>query len=715
MKNIFKIYRKDLKDIFKNPALLIVIIGLAILPSLYAWFNIKASWDPYGNTQNISVAVVNKDKGNELSGKNINFGNEVIDKLKGNDKLGWKFVSEKDALDGVNSGKYYASIEIPENFSKDLTSIVTEETKKGKIIYTVNEKINAIAPKITEKGASTIQSEVNQTVVKTVSETIFDVFNSLGIELENQLPKLSNIENSLIDIQGKFKNIDKTINLAEDSTSKISDIVKNVQKDMPAIKNTLVNSKTLSTDVKTFLENTKGSLDNIVPIIKNDLKIVNNVSSSAYNSIKGLIDAINNGAENAPQLVDSLYTKLSNLQSTSKTLLDFLTNLDKITPSNQLKDTIAQISSINTKISSAISYLDVIKNQIASGQKPSLDKLNSILKVSKDINNISSYLLNNFDSKIVKPVNSIFSQGLNVADDAIKILQNAEAKLPKVENILNTSLDFSSNAKDSITFIKDKIPKAKSIVDELVIAIKKINNSEDMTELITLLKNDAIKRADFLKEPIEIVNESLYPVANYGAGMTPFYTVLCLWVGALLLVSLLSVDVHGEYSPIEIYLGRGLTFLSIAIIQALIVSLGDIYLLKIKVLNPALFVGLSIFTSTVFISIVYSLVSLFGNIGKAVAVILLVIQVAASGGTFPVQVTPQFFQNVNPFLPFTYAISAQRESVAGVYMPNLTKDIYALLIFMVVFVVISTLLKKPINKLLIPFKESFSKSDLTEH
>ena len=715
MKNIFKIYRKDLKDIFKNPALLIVIIGLAILPSLYAWFNIKASWDPYGNTQNISVAVVNKDKGNELSGKNINFGNEVIDKLKGNDKLGWKFVSEKDALDGVNSGKYYASIEIPEDFSKDLTSIITEETKKGKIIYTVNEKINAIAPKITEKGASTIQSEVNQTVVKTVSETIFDVFNSVGIELENQLPKLSNIENSLIDIQGKFKNIDKTINLAGDSTSKISDIVKNVQKDMPAIKNTLVNSKTLSTDVKTFLENTKGSLNNIVPIIKGDLKIVNNVSSSAYNSIKGLIDAINKGAEDAPQLVDSLYTKLYNLQSTSKTLLDFLTNLDKITPSNQLKDTIAQISSINTKISSAISYLDVIKNQIASGQKPSLDKLNSILKVSKDINNISSYLLNNFDSKIVKPVNSIFSQGLNVADDAIKILQNAEAKLPKVEDILNTSLDFSSSAKDNITFIKDKIPKAKSIVDELVIAIKKINNSEDMTELITLLKNDAIKRADFLKEPIEIVNESLYPVANYGAGMTPFYTVLCLWVGALLLVSLLSVDVHGEYSPIEIYLGRGFTFLSIAIIQALIVSLGDIYLLKIEVLNPALFVGLSIFTSAVFISIVYSLVSLFGNIGKAVAVILLVIQVAASGGTFPVQVTPQFFQNVNPFLPFTYAISAQRESVAGVYMPNLTKDIYALLIFMVVFVVISTLLKKPINKLLIPFKESFSKSDLTGH
>ena len=715
MKNIFKIYKKDLKDIFTNPSLLVVIIGLAFLPSLYAWFNIKASWDPYGNTQNISVAVVNNDKGNELSGKKVNFGDKVVDKLKDNDKLGWKFVSEKDALDGVNSGKYYASIEIPEDFSKDLTSIVTEETKKGKIIYTVNEKINAIAPKITEKGASTIQLEVNQTVVKTVSETIFDVFNSVGIEIEEQLPKLSNIENSLVEIQGKFKDIDKTINLAGDATSKISDIIKDVQKDIPAIKNTLVNSQTLSTDVKTFLENTKGSLDNIIPIIKDDLNIINNVSSSASNAIKGLIDAINKGAEDAPQLVDSLYTKLSNLQSTSKTLVEFLTKLDKITPGHPLKDAIAQITSISTKIDTAISSLDVIKNQIASGQKPSLDKLHSILKVSKDINNISSSLLNNFDSQIVKPVNSIFSQGLNVADDAIKILQSAEAKLPKVEDILNTSLDFSSSARDNIAFIKDKMPKAKSIVDELVTAIKKINNSEDMDELITLLKSDAIKQADFLKEPVEIVNESLYPVANYGAGMTPFYTVLCLWVGALLLVSLLSADVHGEYRSFEIYLGRGLTFLSIAIVQALIVSLGDIYLLKVKILNPALFVGLSVFTSAAFVSIVYSLVSLFGNIGKAVAVILLVIQVAASGGTFPIQVTPQFFQNVNPFLPFTYAISAQREAVAGVYMPNLTKDIYVLLLFMVVFVVFTTLLKKPINKLLTPFKESFGKSDLTGH
>ena len=243
MKNIFKIYKNDLKDIFTNKALLVIVIGLCILPSLYGWFNIKASWDPYGNTGNIAVAVVNEDAGAEIMNKKINIGDELVKKLKTNKKLGWKFVDSKNALDGVNSGKYYAYIEIPSNFSKNLTSLVSKDIKKGTIIYTVNEKLNAVAPKITDKGATTVQNEVNQTVIKTVSETVLNVFKELGIELEKQLPKLSTLENNLVEVQGKFKNIDKVVNTAIDTTDKVSDIVKDLQKDIPLIQETISNSK----------------------------------------------------------------------------------------------------------------------------------------------------------------------------------------------------------------------------------------------------------------------------------------------------------------------------------------------------------------------------------------------------------------------------------------------------------------------------------------
>ena len=715
MKNIFKIYKNDLKDIFTNKVLLVIIIGLCILKSLYAWFNIKASWDPYGNTGNISVAVINEDSGAEIMNKKVNMGDELVKELKTNKDLGWKFVDRKKALEGVNSGKYYAYIEIPSNFSENLTSLVSKDIKKGTIIYTVNEKINAIAPKITSKGATTIQNEVNQTVVKTVSEVVLKAFKEAGIEIEKQLPKLSTLENNLVEVQGKFKDIDKVVDTAVDATDKVSDIIKDIQNDMPLIKDTITNSKNLSSDIKSFLNDSKTGLSQLSPILKNDLGLISEISSNAKNAVSDLIDAINKGSESAPQLIDNLSTKLSDLASSTNTLTKFLEKLNKLVPGNQLKSVIDSLNSISAKLDTAVSSLQTIKNQVANGEKPPLTNLNNLLKVIGDVNTITSSILNNFDSKIQGPISNIIEDSFKVADNIIAVLDSAEKKLPAVEDILNTTLSFSGSAEKGASFIKEKLPYAKSVVDTIVDSMKKINNSSEVNELISLLKSDVLKRSDFLKQPVDLVENRLYPIKNYGSAMAPFYTVLSLWVGILLLMSLLSTNVHGDYKPNEVYFGRGLTFLTLTIIQALIVSLGDIYFLKVQAVNIPLFILISVFTSIVFTAIVYSLVSIFGNVGKAIGVVLLVIQVAGSGGTFPIQVTPQFFQNVYPLLPFTYAISAMREAVGGIYMPNLTKDISTLAIFIVVFVIFTVFFKKPINKVTEKIQDRFNESDLTGH
>ena len=715
MKNIVRIFRDDLKDIFTNLSVVIVIIALAILPSLYAWFNIKASWDPYGNTSNIAVAVVNNDEGAILLDKNLNVGDQLIDKLKDNNSLGWKFVSSKEAKKGVETGKYYASIEIPKNFSKNIISVLSKKVEKANINYTVNEKINAIAPKITDKGASTIQSQVNQTVIKTASEAVFKILNESGISLEENLPMLTRIENSLIEVQGKFNKIDNILNTATEASTQIGEIAKLLQDDMPQIENTLKNSIDLSSDVKNFLGNTKSSLNNILPTIKNDLQIINTVSSSASSNVGDLINAINNGYENAPELVKSLYDKVNNLSSLASTLENFLTKLDKIMPGSSLGNTIESIQFIKNKLDSVNSILTKIQDQINNGQKPSLDNLNGILTVLNDVNSITGDIINNFESKIASPINDIFNKGMSVSGDVITVLENAEDKLPKINTVLGTAINFTGDADEAIAYIKSKLPEAKAALDKLVNAMSIVNNSEDMNELISFLKNDVIEQANFLAEPVTLVTKSLYPMKNYGSAMTPFYTVLSLWVGVVLLTSLLSTEVHGEYKTYEIYFGRGLTFLSIALVQGLIVSVGDIYLLGVSVTNPILFIGLSLLISLVFTFIVYSLVSVFGNIGKSLAVILLVIQVAGSGGTFPIQVTPKFFQNVNPFLPFTYGIRSLREAVAGVYLPNLQKDIMVLLIFLVISIILNVILKEPLNKILFKFTEKFKESRLTEH
>ena len=218
-----------------------------------------------------------------------------------------------------------------------------------------------------------------------------------------------------------------------------------------------------------------------------------------------------------------------------------------------------------------------IKEQLNNGQAPSLDNLNGILTLLNDVNNITGSLLNNYDTQIVTPLNEIFDKGMSVSGDVITLLEKAEDKLPKINNILDTALNFSGNADEAIAYIKEKVPEAKSVLDKLVTALSTVNNSKEMDDLISFLKNDIIEQANFLEEPVELVSNSLYPMANYGAAMTPFYTVLSLWVGVLLLTSLLTTEVHGEYKPYQVYFGRGFTFLTMALLQAFIVSAGDIY------------------------------------------------------------------------------------------------------------------------------------------
>lgn len=781
MTKIFKVFYDDIKDIFTNFALLIVVIALCVLPSLYAWFNILASWDPYGNTKNIPIAVINNDKGATLSNKTINAGDQLIKKLKDNDALGWQFVNEDYAKKGLESGKFYATIEIPNDFSKNLVSILSKNIEKAQIIYSVNEKINAIAPKITDKGASTIQSQINTTFIKTAGEIVFNLLNETGIKLQDELPKLTKIESSLLDVKNRFSKIENTVNYASDSIKKLDDVINSLNKNMPLIEKTITASADLSSNAGSFLQNTKDSLSSISPTIKKDLFALNNVASSASNSASALIEAINSNYEDAPQLIDDLSLKLNNLYNISSNISNFLGKINQISDGKYLNDAISKLNEVNSRLKSSLNLLSMVKAQIEANEQPSLTNLNNIVSILNDVSSITETLINNYDSSIKNPIDKIFSDGIDVSQNVGNLLKNAQDEIPKVKSLLSSLSGFSENTDDTIDLINEKIPEAKIILNEFIDAIGKINNSEDTNELISFLKNDVMENVNFLESPVDIKQNIIYPMANYGASMTPFYTTLCLWVGILLLTSLLSTEVHVynkttsinainktknantldsvnntqnvntldnvkninnintshelynkdasykinssnltnsesiyDYKPYQIYLGRGLTFLSIALIQALIVSLGDIFLLNVKMDYPFLFVLISLFIGCVFNFIVYSLVSIFQNIGKAIGVILLVLQVAGSGGTFPIEVTPKFFHMIYPFLPFTYGISAMREAIGGIYALNLRRDLCVLSIFLILSICINIFLKAPINKLFSKFTSKLEKSRLTE-
>ena len=716
MKNILKIYKEDMKKIFTNYAALIVFIALSILPSLYAWFNIKASWDPYGKeaTSQIKIGVVNKDKGAELKGEFKNIGNQIIDQLKENDVMGWQFVSEKEAVKAVEEGSYYAMITIPEEFSENILSLITDDIKKGKIIYTVNEKVNAIAPKITVKGATAVQENVNKTVIETVSDIVLSTAKDLGIEVEGQLPKLDNLYDKLVEIQSKFKDLYETTDLAYDGVNKVADLVTNLQNDIPLITDTLNSTKGLATNLIDFITTSQGEINNIAPTIKKDIGLVKDLADEVSSYVDVVINAIKTNGENVKVLLENLSTKVSSLKEYVTSIRVLVEKINGQSQNGALSGVLSQLETAENNLNQLYNEIESIRNLLDNGNLSDTSKLENAKTVLNDVSNIAGNLYEKFDTEILGNINTILNTANDSAKSALEILQRAQDKLPKVEEILTTVSALCNKGNEGIKYAKDNLPRAEEIVNEVTSKVAKIKDSSDLKDLLKLIANNVEERSNYLTSPVELEENSLYPMRNYGTAMTPFYSVLALWVGMTLLVSMFSVEAHGEYNHMEVYFGKLLLFLTIGMTQALIVSLGDLYLLKIYCVNPALFVTGILFTSVVFVAIVYSLVSVFGNVGKVTAIILLVLQVAGSGGTFPIQLTPKFFQIINPFLPFTYAISFAREAIGGVVQSVLVKDIVIMLIYIVVSILISIFLKKPINNLLSGFTKKFHESGLGE-
>ncbi len=716
MKNIFNIYKRDIKNIITNSSALIVIIALCILPSLYAWFNIAASWDPYAQeaTSKIKIGVVNKDKGAFILDKDIILGDEVIEGLKENDLLGWQFVSEEEANEAIKKGKYYATITIPEDFSKDMTSIITSDIKKGTIIYTVNEKINAIAPKLTDKGASGVQENVTKSIIETVSKVLLTASKEAGIELEDQIPKISNVYNMLEEIRSRFGEINETTDLAYDGVVKIKELVKEIQEDMPLIYETLNNTKSLSSEVENFISVSKSGLNDMSPTIKGDIKLVSEISKDISSYTNSIIDAINSNTEKAPEMVNNLINKVRSLEKVNDSVLRFLKALNNISSTKPLNGIINRLETLQGNIDKIKTSLQSIKDSLDAGNAVDLSLLNNIKALADNVASTSEDIYSKFDTEILPQINDIFDSAFKVAENTLTIIEEAEKKLPKVENILDTVYKGADKGIEGITFVKEKLPEAERIINEITDKMKNVTDEKSLKELIDLLKEDVQERTDFLTTPVNLETRELYPMGNYGSAMTPFYSVLSLWVGLLLLLSILTVNTHGEYKFWEIYFGKLMLFMTLALIQSLIVVIGDLYLLKVYCLNPILLILGMLFTSVVFVSILYSAVSVFGNVGKVIGIVLLVLQIGGSGGTFPIELTPRFFQVIHPFLPFTYAISFAREAIGGVVGEVLIKDIIILVIYAVASILIAVFLKKPINKILEKFTKKFEESGLSE-
>ena len=589
MKNIIKVFLNDCKHIRRNVVALVVVMGLAVLPSLYAWFNILSNWDPYGpeSTSNIKVAVAYDDTGINISGMDINISTNIVEALKTNDTIGWVFTDSTDeAIEGVWSGDYYAALIMPADFSKDMVSFLADNMTHPEIIYYTNQKKNAIAPKITDKAKTAVQQQVNATFISTLTEAIMksaDVADNIG---------------------------DK--NKADSTLESGSDSMNNSLIDILIAKFQVIN-----TQVVTF--------DNVLSALSN---IITTAQTSA-DTAKGISPDISGTFEGERAIL------------------------------NELNKTIGQSSLIDSSLFSTISH---------------------------DIDAVSGYM---------NSISSIYNDmGYNIDDFNKSISQMGES--------INNTLVMVRNIEDNLNETTNKLVEFK--------------NSGVYSLLQTAISFNTDELASFISAPVAITTEDLYPITNYGSAMSPFYSVLSIWVGALILVAIIHVKVHPfdgiKVNSVEAFFGRYITFFLIGQAQALLITLGDLFFIGIQCIHPFKFWFAAAFTSFVFTMITYSLTVAFENVGEAAAVVIMVIQVAGAGGTFPIQCLPAIYQAIYKYLPFTYAMDALRECVGGTYSWYYWKCILALLVYVGICLFIGLVIAKPCRKLNAIVDKSKEKSEI---
>ncbi|MGE1165916.1 YhgE/Pip family protein [Peribacillus simplex] len=685
MSNIREIFIDDLKCIYKNFFICIVVVFLMFIPSIYAWFNIVASWDPYANTEGILVGVSNNDKGAELNGEAVNIGKEVIEGLKGNKDLGWRFTTQKEALAKVEKGDYYASIIIPENFSEHIATIMTDDPIKAEIDYYVNEKINSIAPKITAAGANSIVGNVSKSFIKSASGSILAIFNELGITLQNELPTIQKMKNMVYLLEGELPKLEQSLKIVQTHVKRAEEIIKMVNDGLDSIEGLTSQKDKLVSGVSNYVDSTKQAFAEIHPLLKNDIASIRSDNESILVLANRLADQDLSDNE-GNQLVEQGRTRINKELYLLDSMYNLLVSVNQFSEKNRLQPEINLVDGLR----------DNASNQLQALNDHSFDSLRNLGENNDEV-------LGNFQDTFSKETgpkfNEIWAETDTILQNAQRMLEEGSQALPEVKTLLNETNRTLVTRTGDIDKLQDKFPEIEGKIKALASKMREIDKSYNMEEVIDFLKNDIEQESDFFSEPVLLNKHSLFPIPNYGSAMSPFFTALSLWVGGTILISMLSVSVTQKgYSPYQIYIGRYLIFFIIGLMQALAVSIGNLFLIDVYAVDKFEYVMFSVLISTVFTLMVYTFVSVLGNVGKGISVVLMVLQISGSGGTFPIQVTPPFFQHINPFLPFTYAVGLLRESVGGITWSVAGKDIFILFLYLIITLSFGIILKKPLHE-----------------
>ncbi len=703
------IFVTDVRLGFQSVIGIVVIVLLVITPSMYAWFNIAGSWNPYGATGGLKVAVANEDEGykGDLIPVTINVGDTVVGQLRGNQNFDWVFVNEEKAISGVEASEYYAAIVIPRNFSSSLMTYLTDEASYPDVVYYTNQKENPIAPIITQKGADAIQENIRASFSESVNlvalSVSYDVLRYVtDPKMANFIAKMSaHLDDAIHDAKSAGREL-RTLGTLSGT---VSDIVGSTGIAIEGIRDAGESAKQAITSAKSGAADAMGAFDEAVSVVNETLDGSGGEQTIDIDAIQAqldmILDLLARGSESVP---DGIQAAIDSLQEHKE-------QYQKDNPSADFSAFDAAIESLEQ----AKAHANGAPGRIA-GAREDIDRL--VRDAKAKLNDIKAY----FDTTVTPSVSGLRSTIGNIASSTSGIVTGLEKALSglggstgNLTNQLTALSDGLSRAGNKLDSTVTKLGDTKTRVSEAL----KSGKLERISDVI--LGNDLESLAANLAVPVKTDRQPVFSVSNYGSAMAPFYTVLSLWVGALVMISTMRVHVveerieelrrrYSKFRPRHEFFGRYGIFGLIGLMQSTLVLLGDLLLLHIQCENPVLFFVFGIFIGQLFCLIVYTITDLFGDVGKALCVILLIMQVAASGGTFPVEMLHPILFDVSGFLPFFYAMSLLQECLAAVTWENAILDILALLAMTGILLVIALPLRRPFRKLNDFFEEQLEKT-----
>ncbi|AET68213.1 YhgE/Pip-like protein [Desulfosporosinus orientis DSM 765] len=720
MKKVLGVFLQDLKSISKSKAAILIVIGLCILPSLYAWINIKASWNPYANTGNLPIAVANNDEGVAYNGQEINVGNQIVEELKKNRDIAWIFTDSWQGNYGLNEGKYYALIEIPNDFSRKIVTLTTENPIKPDIVYRVNEKLNAIASKITNAATLELADKVKRNFVAAVTKEVLKTLNPVGGTLQTDKAKILQLRDTVTQASNNIEDIKGFIAKANSNAESLQSYLNSVKNTLPKLNEQINSLQNVAEANKSLILATKQSINTIESNINNDLiqlQTINQQSQTLLSTLKSM-----SAASSTSDLV-SIINQISAPLSSAANLIDAdiksLELLNQSYPNKAFTQLISLLDDLKRLITAEETKVNGLKTLLDNGasRESIASAIDQISALNNQVSDNLSRIFNNFYSVSTNVLNNLANNLTGSMDNSDAILEATRIIIPQLNALANYGIASSELSVKEANDLSNKLSALQNELNDLSVKMQNLNQ-ENLDQIIDLMKMNPGMVSDFLSSPINVKEIDIYNMGIFGVGLTPFYTVLAIWVGGLLLSSLLSVEHtaledagNQKLTIMQAHYGKMLLFLAISIIQALIVTLGDKYILGVNPANMPLMMGFAILSAICFTTIIFTLVSIFGNVGKAMVVVIMVFQIAGSGGIYPIQTNPRIFGILQPLWPFTYAIGGFREAIAGPIWSSVIRYSIALLLFICVFLFLA-ILKKPFHKVTAYMEHKFRESGL---